>query len=211
MAHTILVPRGPEAAAVRRAGTGARIVELPAGSAAAAALPEFAQDETVVVMGLCGGLWRMKAGEVCVYGRVVDAAHAFELNPEVVDALSRMLPRAMVVNACTTKQIVTSVTARTLLAQRFNAEVVDMEGTYLAAALTARRVPFGMVRVVSDDASRDLPPMDDAISDDGRIQPLPIALAFARAPRAAFGFVRDVRAALGVLTACARALSRVSA
>jgi hypothetical protein len=210
MPTTILVPRGPEAAAVRRAGTPARIVELPAGTASADALPDFASDETVVVLGLCGALWRMRAGDVCVYGRVVDAANGFDLDPELVDALSRILPRAVVANACTTKRVVTSVTARTLLAQRFNADVVDMEGTTLAAALAARGVPFGMVRVVSDDPSRNLPPIEDAIDDEGRIRPLPLAIAFARAPLAAFGFIRDVRASLAVLTEVAGTLSRVS-
>jgi len=209
MQTTILVPRGPEAAAVRRAGTALRIVELPAGAAAANALPDFGPGETVVVLGVCGALWRMKAGDVGVYGRVVDAASAFELQTDLIDALSRSLPRAMVVNACTTKRIVTSVTARTVLAQRYNAEVVDMEGTHLAAALTARGVRFAMVRVVSDDPSRDLPPIEDAIGDDGRIRPFPLAVAFARAPRAAFSFIRDVRASLAVLTEIARALSRV--
>jgi len=207
---TILVPRGPEAAAVRRAGTSARIVELPAGAAAAGALPEFAPGETVVVMGLCGALWRLKAGEVCVYGRLVDAASDLALDPELVDALSRRLPSASVVNACTTNRVVTSVTARSALAQRFNAEVVDMEGTYLAAALGARKVPFAMVRVVSDDPSRDLPPIEDTIDEQGRIRPLALAFAFARAPRAAFGFVRDVRAALATLTETVRALNLAS-
>jgi len=64
-----------------------------------------------------------------------------------------------------------------------------------------------VVRVVSDDASRDLPPMDDAIDANGRVQPVPIALAFARAPLAAIAFVRDVRSALGVLTETARAIN----
>ena len=209
MLATILVPRGPEAAAVRRAGTAARIVELPAGAASADALPDFAPHETVVVLGLCGALWRMKTGDICVYGRVVDASNAFDLEAELVDELSRSVPRAMVVNACTTKRVVTSVTARSALAQRFNADVVDMEGTPLAVALAARGVPFGMVRVVSDDPSRDLPPIEDAIDDAGRIRPLALAIAFARAPRAAFGFIRDVRASLAVLTEVAGALSRV--
>jgi adenosylhomocysteine nucleosidase len=209
MLTTILVPRGPEAAAVRRAGTPARIVELPAGAASADALPDFAGDETAVVLGLCGALWRMRAGDVCVYGRVVDAANAFDLDPELVDALSKTLPRAMVVNACTTRRVVTSVTARTALAQRFNSDVIDMEGTHLAAALAARGVPFAMVRVVSDDPSRDLPPIEDAIDDAGRIRPLALAFAFARAPRAAFGFIRDVRTSLAVLTEVAAGLSRV--
>jgi hypothetical protein len=67
-----------------------------------------------------------------------------------------------------------------------------------------------MVRVVSDDASHDLPPIEDAIDANGRIQPMPVALAFARAPLAAIAFVRDVRSSLGVLTETARAINLVA-
>ena len=207
---TILVPRGAEAGAVRRARTAARVVEVPAGAAAAGALPEFAPDETVIALGLCGGLWRLTAGEVAIYGRVVDGSRKYQIDDRLVDVLSAALPGATVVNACTTKRVVTTVDARTVLAQRFNAEVVDMEGVYLAAALAARRVRFAMVRVVSDDATRDLPPLEDAIGVDGRIHTLPVALAFARAPRAAVAFVLDVRGALATLSRVARTIGRLA-
>lgn len=194
---------------MRRARLSARVVEVPAGAAAAAALPEFDEGETVVVLGLCGALWRLKAGDVAIYGRVADAAHAFVPDPPLADLLSAALPTATVVNACTSKRVVTTVAARTVLAERFNAAVVDMEGTHLAAALALRGVRFAMVRVVSDDASRDLPPIADAFDEHGRIRALPLALAFARAPRAAFAFVREVPRALVTLTATARAIGGV--
>jgi hypothetical protein len=177
------------------------------GAAAAKGLPEFEPGETVVVVGLCGGLWRVRAGEVAIYARVVDGSGAFAIDPQCVDDVAAALPGAHVVNACTTKRVVTAVDARHVLAQRFNADVVDMEGTPLAAELAARGVRFAMVRVVSDDASRDLPPIDDAIDAEGRLRPLKIAAAFVRAPRAATAFVRDVRGALATLTETARALS----
>jgi hypothetical protein len=207
---TILVPQGPEAEAVRRARPSARVVELPAGSACASALPPFEAGETVVAMGLCGSLWRLKAGEVAIYGRVADGIGLTELDPGLVDELTGALPRAVVVNAYTSTRVVTTVVARTVLAQRFNADVVDMEAMHLASALHERGVRFGMVRVVSDDASRDLPPIEDAVGADGRLQPMPVALAFARAPLAAVAFVRDVRSSLRVLTATASAISPVA-
>ncbi|HEX3549468.1 MAG TPA: hypothetical protein VHT53_03795 [Candidatus Elarobacter sp.] len=206
---TILVPRGAEAAAVRRARVPARIVELSGGAAAVVELPEFGPGETVLVTGVCGGLWRLKAGDVAIYARVRDAATSIDLDPAIVDSLTAALPDAMVANACTTRRVVTRVEARTALAQRYNADVVDMEGTHLASALGAQGVRFGMVRVVSDDAARDLPPIDGAIDADGRVQPLPIALAFARAPLAAFSFVRNVGGALAALTEVVRAVSGV--
>ena len=203
---TILVPQGAEAEAVRRARPAARVAALLPGAAAAGALPDFEDGETAVVLGLCGGLWRMRAGEVAIYARVVDASQAFELDPDMVDELSAALPNAVVANACTTKRVITTVDTRTVLAQRFNADVVDMEGTPLAKALSARGVRFAMVRVVSDDASRDLPPIEDAIDAEGRLHPMPVALAFARKPLAAVAFVRNARGALDTLTNVARAL-----
>jgi adenosylhomocysteine nucleosidase len=208
---TILVPRGAEAAAVRRARPSTRVIELPAGAACASALPDFDLRETVVVMGLCGSLRRLATGEVAIYGRVADATGAFELDSALVAELKGALPRAAVVNAYTADHVVTTAVARAELALACDADVVDMEGGLLGPALIARGLRFAMVRVVSDDPARDLPPLGDAIDAQGRVRAMPIALAFARAPLAAFAFVRDVRSALGVLTETARAINRVGA
>jgi hypothetical protein len=200
------VPRGAEAAAVRRAGTSACVVELPPGPAAPSALPAFDEDETVIVLGLCGALRRLETGDVAIYARVADDVRTSVLDRPLVDALSAALPGAFVVNACTADLVVTRVAARAVLARRFGADVVDMEGTHLVAALGASGVRYAIVRVVSDDASRDLPPIEGAIDTEGRLRPLRIALAFARAPRAAFAFVPGVRRALATLTETARAI-----
>jgi nucleoside phosphorylase len=204
----LVVPQGAEARAVLRAVSDAIVV--PPGAAAANALPEFAPGERVVVVGLCGALWRLRAGDVAIYARVVDGAHAFAIDPDRVDEVAAALPGAHVVNACTTRRVVTAVDARHVLAQRFNADVVDMEGTHLAAALAERGVPFAMVRVVSDDATRNLPAIEDAVDPEGKLRPLKIAEAFVRAPRAATAFVRDVRRSLATLTETARALSGIA-
>ena len=206
---TILVPRGAEAAAVRRAEPSARVVELPAGAAAASALPPFEDGDTVVVLGLCGALRRLEAGDVAIYARVTDAGRTSVLDRALVDALTAALPGALIVNACTAGGVVTTARARTTIARQFDAEVVDMEGTHLAAALGARGVRFAMVRVVSDDASRDLPPIGGAIDAEGRMRPLAVALAFARAPHAAFAFVRNVQRALATLTDTTRAVGEI--
>jgi nucleoside phosphorylase len=208
---TILVPRGAEAAAVRRVRPAVRVIEVPAGAACASALPDFDVRETAVVMGLCGSLRRHAIGDVAIYGRVADAAGAFELDSALIAELKGALPRAAVVNAYTADRVVTTAAARGELARACDADVVDMEGTHLAAALNALGLRFAMVRVVSDDPARDLPPLGDAIDAQGRVRAMPIALAFARAPLAAFAFVRDVRSALGVLTETVRAINRVAA
>lgn len=206
---TILVPRGAEAAAVRRAAPAARIVELPAGAAAASALPPFDDGETVVVLGLCGALRRLETGDVAIYARVADNERTSVLDRALIDSLIAALPSALVVNACTAERVVTKAAARAPLARRYEADVVDMEGTYLAAALGALGVRFAMVRVVSDDASRDLPAIGDAIDAQGRLRPGRLAVAFAGAPRAAFAFVRGVRRALATLTETTQAIEEL--
>ncbi len=204
---TILVPHGAEASAARRAGTGARIVAIRAGAHAADAVATLAPDEPVVVTGLCGGLGDVHAGEVAVYRDVADDAGMLGCDERLSAALERALPQARSVSGWTAARIVTSRAARAELAARSGAGVVDMEGTHLARALAARAIPFAMVRVVSDDASRDLPPLDDALGDDGRLRAGRVALAFVRRPRAALAFVRGVRRALAVQRAVVRAIS----
>jgi phosphorylase superfamily protein len=203
----IVVPQGAEANAVRSVVPQAAVVAP--GAASGASLPAFAVGETAVVLGLCGALSQLSVGDVTIYARVRDNARRFELDGRLVEALQRALPSARVVTACTMRTVITRVEARQALAQRFDAEAVDMEGTHLAAEFAARGVRCAMVRVVSDDASRNLPPIENAIGPDGRLRPLYLALAFARAPRAAVRFVRDVRTALATLADSARTIAAI--
>jgi hypothetical protein len=202
---TILVPAGAEAGAVRRGvAPGTRIVELRAGRGAAA-FPPLPAGEPVVVLGLCGALRAHRVGEIVVYRRVLDERGAIACDATLVRAA---FPSAPLVDACTTPHVVTTVAERETLAARCGADVVDMEGMSLAGALTARGVRFAMVRVVSDDAERDLPALGAAIGPDGTLRPLHVAFAFACAPRAAVAFVRDVQGALATLRDVAATLTR---
>ena len=202
---TFLVPRGAEAAAVRRALAGTpsdtmpRLIALPAGRAAAAALPADIE-EPIIVTGLCGALRGYSVGDVVVYRRICGDGGSIDLDPAGAAALATVLPEAYVVDACSTDHVVTTVRERRDLAARYAADVVDMESAQLAAALIARGRRFAMLRVVSDAAWRDLPPLEHAIRADGTLDPIQIAFAFLRRPRAAFAFVADVRTALAVLT-----------
>ena len=88
-------------------------------------------------------------------------------------------------NACTAGHVVTAAAERAQLAQRFNADVVDMEGTALAAPLRARGRPLrDGARRQRRPARAICPPLRDAVDAQGRVRSLAVALAFARAPRA---------------------------
>ena len=212
MAIVLLVPRGAEAAAVRRARGAARIVALRAGRSAAGDLPAFAPGDAVLVLGVAGALRDHRVGDVVVYRSVADDAGRIAL-PErdaLPASLRALTGAATAVDACTVDRVVVRRTERAALAQRFAASVVDMEGTHLARALHANNVPFAMVRAISDDASRDLPALEHAITADGGVDAMRIALAFVRAPRAAYAFVRDAQQALRALTAVTRRLDELT-
>lgn len=200
------MPAGAEERAVRAAVPGATIVVLRAG-AAAADLPASLTNGPPVVIGLCGALRALPVGSAAIYASVVDDRGELELDAQRAAAMRASLPNAALVRAYTAANVVTRVAVRTAIAREFGADAVDMEGTHVARTLVARGVPFAMVRVVSDDASRDLPPIENAFDDSGTLQPLHLAFAFARDPRGAVRFVRDVTHALRTLGEVARAIS----
>lgn len=200
---TLLVCGGAEERAVRRTAAGARVIALRAGAAAASALPSDLA-RPIVLLGLCGALRELPLGTIVVYGAACDADGS-------VTAESAALADAHRVRGYTAPRIVTRGVERAELARRYDADVVDMEGTHVARALAARGLRCAMVRVVSDGPQADLPPIEDAIDGSGTLQPLVLAAGFARDPAAAARFIGGVRRALRVLGEVARELSAVRA
>ncbi len=207
MPVTILVPRGAEEQAVRRAAPSAPIAVIAAGAASARLPPAIDPSTLVVVVGLCGALTTARVGDVVVYTRIVDAAGSDAIDDVDVTRMHTAFPQARRVVACMGDHVVTKAAERAALAAHFAADVVDMEALHIARALRARGIRFAMVRVVSDDPSADLPPIEDALDPSGAIRPLALTVAFARAPLAAVRFVRDVQASLRVLGSVAATLA----
>lgn len=207
MPVTILVPRGAEERAVRRAAPGGSIAAISAGARSAALADLVVPGRVAVVVGLCGSLTAARVGDVVVYARIVTPDGVEPLDPIPIDLVRSVLPQARVVAAVTADRVITTTVERAELASRSAADVVDMEASHLARALRERGVAFAMVRVVSDDPRADLPPIGDALDANGAIRPLALAGAFARAPLAAVRFVRDVQTSLRVLASTGGALA----
>jgi hypothetical protein len=201
-APTLLVPRGAEERAVRRAAPHARIVGIRAGAAAARFLPEHL-DGPLVLLGLCGALGPLPVGTVVTCELVADDAGLIVLGkvPAVLDARRG--------RAVTTAHVVTRASEKRALAHTSGADVVEMEGTHLARALALRGFGLAMVRVVSDGNATDLPPLEHAFDADGNVRAGAVALALASDPLAAARFVAEVRAALRVLGGVARTLAGI--
>lgn len=203
---SFFVPQGAEERAVRRAVPGATVVAIRAG-ASVANLPAGVPAGAGIVLGLCGALRDLRAGACVIYRDAVDEVGRYTFDGELLAELHAALPAATLVHACTIDHVVTRAAERAALAAAYGADVVDMESTHLVRALAQRGYPALVVRVVSDDAGFDLPPIDDAFDASGTIRPLQLARAFAAKPRAALRFIGNVRRALEVLGSTAVTLS----
>jgi Phosphorylase superfamily len=141
----------------------------------------------------------LRTGNIAIFRDVADEQGRYTFDEELLQTMKALLPTAKLVHACTIDHVVTRAAERAALAAAYSAEAVDMEGTHLARALTARGRPSLIVRVVSDDPSFDLPPIENAFATDGTIRPFHLARAFISHPVAAARFIRDVRRSLTIL------------
>jgi hypothetical protein len=205
----LLVPRGAEEHAVRRAVPNAAVIAIRAG-ARAADLPSDLGTGLIVVMGLCGALRGLRTGDCAIFRDVADESGVYTFDRALIDEMHELLPAAKLVHGCTVDHVVTRATERTALAAAYGAEAVDMEGTHVARALAARGRACVIVRIVSDDPTFDLPPIEDAFDTNGTIRPLHLARAFASRPIAAARFIRDVQRSLKSLGTVAISLSSSS-
>jgi len=172
------------------------------------ALPTTTSTGPIVIPSNVEGPPRsLHTGNIAIFRDITDETGRYTFDEELLQAMQATLPSAKLVHGCTIDHVVTRATERAALAAAYNAEAVDMEGTHVARALTARGRPSLIVRVVSDDPSFDLPPIEDAFDSDGAIRPFHLARAFASRPLAAARFIRDVRRSLTVLGEVAAAIA----
>jgi hypothetical protein len=103
------------------------------------------------------------------------------------------------VRALTSDRLIWSAAEKCELGKIYTAEVVDMEGFAALKVLGQAGIAVAMVRVVSDDCHHNLPDLTAALSLDGALQPLPLALGLLRQPIAAARLIRGALRGLQVL------------
>ncbi|MBR8837718.1 MAG: phosphorylase [Stigonema ocellatum SAG 48.90 = DSM 106950] len=160
---------------------------------------------SVLVMGLCGSLIpRYQVGDIvlyqdCVY-QVGATSSVLCCNSTLTKLLySRLQEKVPIVKALTSDRLVSSATEKSNLGQMSGADVVDMEGFAALELLSQAGVAVAMLRVVSDNCYYDIPDLTQALSSDGSLQPLPLALAMLRQPIAATRLIRGSLRGLKVL------------
>ncbi|MBE9175444.1 hypothetical protein IQ225_09250 [Synechocystis salina LEGE 06155] len=112
------------------------------------------------------------------------------------------------VKGITVSQVVCRGAEKQRLGQKSGAQVVDMENTAVLTFGARFQIPVAILRVVSDTMAQDLPDLGGVFTDQGALQPLPLAKALLRRPLAASHLIQGSLRACGQLTAIARSLSR---
>ncbi len=156
-------------------------------------------------MGLCGSLTsHYSVGDIvlyesCVYGSNAATSKKLRCDPELTATLyHRLKERAILVKALTSDRLIYSAVEKRHLGQLYGADVVDMEGFAALDVLSQAGVAVAMIRVISDD-HHNLPNLSSALSPDGSLQSLPLAVGLIRQPIAAARLIRGALRGLQVL------------
>jgi adenosylhomocysteine nucleosidase len=180
---------------------------LLAGLAEAATL----KPSLVVSFGLCGGLDpRLRPGDLILGAEVVSDQGGARTDEAVTRTLAQRLAtadaRVLVERLAASNIPVLSVAAKADLRRATGASAVDMESLIAGRYALERRVPFAILRAVSDPAERDLPPLVlRAVDSGGGIDVLAVVGGLLRSPGQFAGLraaARDSAAAFRALKCC---------
>lgn len=221
----ILVPQGAEykfvCRGVRRSANPTQLViPIPVGvSPLTRHLKQLQQagyfcnhpQPRVLLMGLCGSLTpRHNIGDIVLYQSCVTNSNAStsrvqNCNPELTAWVDHLLKeRSCQVKALTSDRLIHSAKEKRRLGQLYGADVVDMEGFAALEILSQAGVAVAMLRVISDGCYHNIPNLTSAVSADGSLQALPLAIAMLRQPIAAtrliLGGMRGLRVLQDVTT-----------
>lgn len=212
----IFVPQGPEFKAVRRgldrSGAKVALYATPMGPHAIRGyLEQWLKTEpkgldwtpSVLLVGLCGSLSpRLGIGDRVLYRNCVDAQASDSVSVLSCDAaltttLQERLKNAVtIVTSATCNRMIHLASEKQALAERYEAEAVDMEGHAFLSVLEPAGIAIGMLRIVSDDAVHDLPDLSAALTAAGTLNPAKLALSMMAQPRNALRLIQGSLASL---------------
>ncbi|HEY9830715.1 MAG TPA: hypothetical protein V6D26_09055 [Stenomitos sp.] len=99
----------------------------------------------------------------------------------------------------TSESYIVSTEQKRHLAQLYDTQVVDMEGFAALEVLTRAGLAVAIVPVISDKSHHNLPNLTSALTLDGLLQPLLLAIAIMQQPIAATHLIWGAMQGLRVL------------
>jgi adenosylhomocysteine nucleosidase len=210
---------------------GRRVTILQSGMGAVGFAERLAKHLTdsrydaLIIAGLAGGLGpRLRVGDAVLYNlcydaRVTDftrreppghgggAAKACDetLSGFLYWALTRSELSFIQAPGITVGRIVTEAKEKLALGARYGAAAVDMETYETLDACARLGLPAAALRVISDEAARDIPDFNRIYNPDGRMNGWRTLVAMAARPSAALRLLMTVRPALQSLKATLQA------
>lgn len=207
---TILVPQGAEYQAVCRGLERLKsthkpeVLAIPMGVTALASFLHSRewQPQNILVMGLCGSLSsRHQVGDIVLYQDCLSflGQHQY-CDRQLTNFIDYRLPnKTSLVTSLTRDRLIWSASAKLDLAQKYQANVVDMEGFVLLDILGQQNLKVTMLRVVSDNVDRDIPDLNSAIAPSGKLQTRAMAIAMLKKPLAAIRLITGAIKGLKIL------------
>lgn len=215
--QVILVPAGSEYQAVQRAMNqiqqGPQVIPIPAGPQAVQQFlthpknRDLLESKGVLLMGLGGSLvpnYGIGDGvliDIVWDGIDQESGKAYRCDQTITHWLAQRLPTVSRGSGVTCDRVVTTVTEKRQLRDRYKADVIDMESAILLQELPNCRL--AILRVISDDCHHDLPHISNVIEPDGGIKPIPMMLSFLQRPLAALRLIRGALKGLKTLESLA--------
>ena len=216
--QTILVPQGAEYSAVcqgirRVEGPKPRVMAIPMGPHPVAQYleqlrqsEEIAEHGGVLLLGLGGSLSiHRSVGDVVICQAYIDAIKAsdpqrYECDRPLIDWLTQRLKgKAGLGTGLTCDRVISAAAEKHQLGLSHTTEVVDMEGAAVLKALGRESTAVAILRVISDDCRHNLPDITSAMSPDGSLKSLPLAMSFLKQPLAAVRLIRGSLRGLQIL------------
>ena len=130
-----------------------------AGTRAAEAMIEYAKPDALFAVGLCGGLHNgFKLGDIMFPATILDEETRARVT--TVRGEGTVVSSREIAGAAKKKE----------LAQKFAADIVDMEGAAVGKVAKTRGVPLYAVKSLSDELEYELPPLQPFVNAEGKFE-----------------------------------------
>jgi adenosylhomocysteine nucleosidase len=149
----------------------------------------------VISIGLGGGLSPLlKVGEAVIADQVIAGADHFRCDERWRVSLAAKLPGAHQGPVAASDTILENRGGKAALFAKTGALAVDMESAVAARFAANRKLPFAVLRIISDDADHTLPPAAlVAMTPDGGIALGRVLASLLRHPLQVPGLIRTAR------------------
>ena len=165
----------------------------------------------IISIGIAGGVApTLKSGDCVVGSAVLDGSERFFPDPQWLARIIAKLPNAVPGLVVGVDTLMATAWAKGELFRATGAYAVDMESHVVARAAKEHRLPFAVLRTVSDPAVSTLPPLvATAVTESGQIDFRRVISSLLANPRqipALMQTARESKAAFEALLRCRRAL-----